>query len=374
MSTNIHTASVQWANRPPDERFWTVEDARCEADHQRRLSDERFGRGTSLQVHAEHDSIFAGEFALNSWSFGQLCSLVGAPSSFFKTRLAAQPKVVCSTLNAVIPDRGNYNLYLDTSYTPRLKSITSDSYKRIYNADVLSEIEHYAGSDWAPPPARPSSPGVETRRATESDVGLRGSDRGLSIKVGDEIGPSGVYLSDEDMFVFLVNPDNVTSPMDGEPLYQGIIVSNSEVGKASLKIETFLFRGVCGNHIIWDVEAVQKTRLRHVGKNPDKFWRYLEQAFTTGGPGNAIPSINKALSYQIGTKLDDIMNEVSKVSTLSKSIISKAMAASVPDLDGPSGSLWGIINGLTRVSQGEINADRRHEIDTEAGRLLSLVA
>lgn len=370
MSTDIHSASVQWANRPPDERFWSVVEARVVAEFEKAGSRTKATDGLNLMVEADEEELLIDGLALNSWSFTQLCNLVGAPAAFLRDRLS--PKLVSQVLNGCerFVNR-DYQLYHNND---AIRALTSDSYRRIYNADVLSEIEHYAGADWAPPPARPTLGSDDRRRATEADVRLRGADRGLSVKVGDEIGPSGVYLSDEDMFVFLVNPDNVTSPMDGEPLYQGIIVSNSEVGKASLKIETFLFRGVCGNHIIWDVEEVKKTRLRHVGRNPEKFWKYLEQAFTTGGPGNAIPSINKALSYQIGTKLDNIMNEVSKVSTLSKSIISKAMEATVPDLDGPSGSLWGIINGLTRVSQGEINADRRHELDTEAGRLLSLVA
>ena len=32
MSTNLHAASSQWANRPADERFWTLRDMRmaCE--------------------------------------------------------------------------------------------------------------------------------------------------------------------------------------------------------------------------------------------------------------------------------------------------------------------------------------------------------
>ena len=86
--------------------------------------------------------------------------------------------------------------------------------------------------------------------------------------MGAERVPSGAYLGDRDMFLFLVDGNrNLDDPTDGSQagLFRGFMLRNSDVGAAALSLDVFLFRAVCGNHIIWGFHHVAGFRRRHVG-------------------------------------------------------------------------------------------------------------
>src|SRR5437870_214095 len=72
--------------------------------------------------------------------------------------------------------------------------------------------------------------------------------------MGAERVPSGAYLGDRDMFLFLVDGNrNLDDPTDGSHagLFRGFMLRNSDVGAAALTLDVFLYRNICGNHIIW---------------------------------------------------------------------------------------------------------------------------
>ena len=56
------------------------------------------------------------------------------------------------------------------------------------------------------------------------------------------------------MFLFLVDGNrDLDDPTDASHagVFRGFILRNSDVGAAALTLDVFLFRAVCGNHIIW---------------------------------------------------------------------------------------------------------------------------
>ena len=61
-----------------------------------------------------------------------------------------------------------------------------------------------------------------------------------------------------------------TAPHAG--LFRGFILRNSDVGAAALSLDMFLFRAVCGNHIIWGFQHVAGFRRRHVGASIQDEW------------------------------------------------------------------------------------------------------
>ena len=77
-----------------------------------------------------------------------------------------------------------------------------------------------------------------------------------------------LYASDRDVFLFLVDGNrDLEDPTDTSRsgLFRGFILRNSDVGAAALTLDVFLFRVVCGNHIIWGFQHVAGFRRRHVG-------------------------------------------------------------------------------------------------------------
>src|SRR5207244_11749579 len=70
------------------------------------------------------------------------------------------------------------------------------------------------------------------------------------------------------MFLFLVDGNrDLDDPRDRTQsgLFRGFILRNSDVGAAALTLDLFLFRMVCGNHIIWGFQHAAGFRRRHVG-------------------------------------------------------------------------------------------------------------
>src|SRR5207302_7837001 len=85
----------------------------------------------------------------------------------------------------------------------------------------------------------------------------------------------GAYLGDRDMFLFLVDGNrDLDDPTDRAQsgLFRGFILRNSDVGAAALTLDLFLFRMVCGNHIIWGFQHVAGFRRRHVGASIQEEW------------------------------------------------------------------------------------------------------
>ena len=77
------------------------------------------------------------------------------------------------------------------------------------------------------------------------------------------------------MFLFLVDGNrDLDDPTDTSHagLFRGFILRNSDVGAAALTLDMFLFRAVCGNHIIWGFQHVVGFRRRHVGASIQDAW------------------------------------------------------------------------------------------------------
>src|SRR4030095_3092484 len=55
-------------------------------------------------------------------------------------------------------------------------------------------------------------------------------------------------------------------------LFRGFILRNSDVGAAALTLDVFLYRHVCGNHVIWGFQHVAGFRRRHVGASIQTAW------------------------------------------------------------------------------------------------------
>ena len=100
------------------------------------------------------------------------------------------------------------------------------------------------------------------------------------------------------MFLFLVDGnlalDDPTDRTDAG-LFRGFIVRNSDVGAAALTLDMFLFRAVCGNHIIWGFQHVVGFRRRHVGAS-------IQEAWTA-----SLDSVQTALDADPAHEADDVL-------------------------------------------------------------------
>jgi len=393
---NLYAAQAQWMNRPDDERFWNLQEMLEETNGYRRRSTEKQVDLSTMRVDVNNGTprlISAAAIAqgrvgveFTHYSFGQFCSLMRAPSSYMR---ALPADLVADNLNHSIARRME-NPDVDDSlkalvYLNReedqermfLRAMTSSKYSRIWNSEIVQlAIRFFEQRGWKVPPARPHNDSVSRfRYATEEDC-LQSRKHGIPVKPGDKIAPAGLYASDHDCFIFMVNEERPVTLPNGEQLFRGVFLKNSEVGDASLTC--FYYEGVCGNHIVWNSRDVKEIRLRHVGaKMMTAFnmkMRDITRGFIDVPATEHLEVFRAAMSKVIDKdpqKIHETLNQ-KKILTLDDSKRAYNIAVSNASTHGDPKTVWGMVSGVTRLSQLTQFSDDRESLDRAAQKILSL--
>lgn len=364
--TNAHilSASQQWATRPADERYSSLADMLTAAEQDRTTCKRAIVPADSVEAVADGSRLLllgksTGTRAnLTNWSYSQLAAIAGAPGGYLRT-LPAQLAADCLNvgLQRTAEKRDKHALLLrnggpaETPYTVR--ALTSEKYSRLWDARPVRHLLELQ------------------QRHPEWQLPMSWN----NIR-------EGAYRGDRDMFVFMTNGGSIIedptlmkawhdgSSQGNGQMYRGIIVRNSEVGAASLSVQTFLFRFVCGNHIIWHADNVEMKSRRHVGLTTEDAEVMINKALRIADASAAkdqqqIAAV-AALAY--GKDKDDVIARARK-DGLTETDATGAYDAAERHNENPR-STWGIVNGITRHSQTYANQDDRTELDNIAGKIL----
>lgn len=349
-------ANKQWASRPEDERFQSLEGlyraTKAYADTAREREKVEVSSLRVENIDGEVKLVGKGGIPakLTHWAFGQLAARITAPASYLRTlpaTLAAQNlnHGLAAKLKASADATVNLLFHINGEYV--LRALTTDKYERVWNWEVAERLLAMQEQGWEP--ARPD------------------------VRVIDDRLP--LYASDHDMFAFIRSKHYVIGEQ-GNPqgLQRGLIVQNSEVGASTLKVIRFLYREMCGNHIIWGAEEVIELNLRHVGNIRDrmKLWDVQIQKYLDQSANEDEAIIERAQRKQIAATKEDVLDAIfaKKIPGLSRKAIEAGYEANKPDEDGDPRTVWGIVQGVTRHSQTLAYADARTELDKAAGKLL----
>jgi hypothetical protein len=385
----LFTASRQWASRPADERFWSVPDLRAHLTEVRARSAQRHVRLGDLDVAPAGDDLHlvgpnGNAVTMTNWGFSQLCTTIGAPANYISE---LPSKLACDCLRHGIESNGEQRAQVlleaseDRSQV-QLRALTSPQYSRIWDAEVCERIQPALDQGWVTPPALAIGDGP-SKIATEEDLIDYGRKGGYGLRVGDRIGPAGVYRGDRSMFLFLVNPNRQTGDGDDDGgLCRGVFISNSEVGAASFRMCTFALEAVCGNHIVWGAQEVTTLKMVHRGRANRRFGRELAAWLATYADSSIAKEaevIRAAKLFPLGRNRQEVIDNLfgRKSLQLAKRDICSAFDLAVQYEDtaycAPT-MAWGMVHGLTRLSQTKPTADARHAMDVAAGRILGLVS
>ena len=368
--TNLNRASRQWATRPADERFQTMQGLK-------KAVDDRFGcsiensfsfDGFSVEGAGNGEVVFRPSaeippFKMTNWAFGQLAGMAHAPAQYLRT---LSPDLASNCLNFSIGKvsrngggSGGTKMLAVASADgdPMVRAFTSLNYGRIWDHQLVEAAMNLQqrNPSWKNPPAR--------------KISGDGS--------GEETENAGLYASDRDVFIFLVDENHkIQMPgKDGDLLSRGFFVWNSEVGSATFGMTTFLYRYVCGNHIVWGAEQVHEIRIRHTSHAP-------ERAFVEVLPAlNAYLESSASAEESVLKRASDKMlprGEGEAVDFMAKYGFTKAEAnASIEYAkaeEGDARTLLQIVNGATAYARDRAHTDARVVIERKAGKLLQGVS
>ena len=356
----LFKANRQWATRPADERFSSLQSLYDATKHYADSAKERTDvRVDTLRVeNVEGDVELLGRGGipakLTHWAFGQLCARIGAPASYLRelpATLAAQnlnhglAQRVLDAKDATV----NLLFHLNGGYI--LRALTSDRYERIWNHEVAERLLDLQSQGW-----EPAMPDI---RADIDPEGPRPS----------------LYASDHDLFAFIRHTERtVSEPGNPDGLQRGLIAENSEVGASKIRLTRFLYREMCGNHIIWGASDVVELSARHIGNVRGKLsmWDAEIRKYMNESVSDDEAKIASAKTRLIAATKDEVLDALfgKRTINLSRRVLEAGYEATQPDVDGDPRTPWGMAQGLTRYSQTMPYADKRTDIDRAAGRLL----
>ena len=280
--------STEWLSRPDDERYLSLTDlhdaVRRRADRaQTRTVESRAVRVEASRDNAERLALMvpgrSEPVAPTHWSFGQLCSLVSAPTSYMRQLLA--PLAGINLQHGLLSHRGE--LLKTDDGRVELRAVTGPDYGRIWDHELTAAVMKVAGNgtgdtrwkvpgvlDWA---SMTHNPFVDITKDTTT-----------------------LYASDRDVFPFLVddtNPIEAGRLPDGSPdlYFRGFYCWNSEVGSKALGITSFYLRAVCMNRNLWGVENLRKITIRYSKFAAQRFAHEATPALTGFANSSATPFV-----------------------------------------------------------------------------------
>jgi len=357
--TNSMMLNAQWATRPNDQRFLTLEDlhtatfARKDASttQQVRLADMRAlplednRLALSWSNHGEANRIAEP----THWSFNQIAGVTGSPAAWMRRIPSALAAINLQFGMENLSSREDGLLLVDER-DMSIRALTSTTYGRVWDHELVEAVQavnEAHGGRWKIPTASYAT--QNPKRATT------------------------LYASDRDVWMFLVD-DQHPIEVDGETLFRGFAASNSEVGGGTVWLTTFLYRYICDNRIIWGITDQKEINIKHTRNAPDRFRNEVGPtllAYSNASDRGVVELVRNAKREVISAKSDT--EEVSNwlrargfTAAMAKSVHTAARAE-----EGEVRTVWDIVQGVTAHARSIEHQDERIELELRATKLLS---
>ena len=368
----VGRVSSEWFSRPDDERYLNLGDlhdaVRRRADRaQARTVESRAIRVEAARDNAERLALLVPgrdePIAPTHWSFGQLCTLVGAPSSYMRQLPAALAGI--NLQHGLLSHRAELVKTLEADDgRVELRAVTGPDYGRIWDHELVGAVMKIAGNGTG-----------DTRWKVPGVLDWNTMTHNPFVDITKDT--TTLYASDRDVFLFLVDdthPIEAGRLPDGSPdlYFRGFYCWNSEVGSKTLGIASFYLRAVCMNRNLWGVENFEQITIRHSKFAGQRFAHEAAPALASFADSSPAPFIAgiKAARERIVARNDDDRDSFLRKRGFSKLETAKIVETVLHEEGRPPESLFDFVQGITALARGKTHQDARLELEGRAKRLL----
>jgi len=374
--TRIGRVASEWFSRPDDDRFLSLSELHEAVKQRAERANVRTVESRAVRVEASRENPerlslqVPGQdepLAPTHWSFGQLCSRVGAPATYMRQLPAALAGI--NMQHGLLSHRAELVKTLEAEDgRVELRAVTGPDYGRIWDHELVAAVMKIAGNgtgdtmwkvpgmlDWQ---TMRHNPFVDITKDTTT-----------------------LYASDRDVFLFLVDdthPIEAGRLPDGEPdlYFRGFYCWNSEVGSKTLGIASFYLRAVCMNRNLWGVEGFEETTIRHSKFAAQRFAHEAAPAlasFATSSPAPFVAGI-KAARERIVARTDEDRESFLRKRGFSKSETGRIIETVLNEEGRPPESIFDFVQGITAYARTRTHQDSRLELEGKAKTLLERAA
>jgi hypothetical protein len=362
----VGSVQSQWFTRPADHKFESLEKLYAAVNDRRQRAYVEDVDANSFRLVHQKDAGFrvvtrvgdgkkvrTVEAMPTHYAFGQMCSLIGAPAGYFRDKLADKPDIVVAAVNHGMEQRESEGVKLmavspRTNAMDKLMAITSQTYGRIWDADVVAAAQKIIA-------------GTKGRFYAPHDWGKQ---------------KRALFASDRDVFMFFIDGGSVVDGGgDRDQLNRGWFMWNSEVGSKTMGIACFLFRQVCGNFGIWGAQDVRVLKIRHTSGGPERFISDAIPALNDYVRMTAKPietAVRKAKALELPSAEDDFQTWFMSGKNGAKFNAAEIRRAKefADAEEGQHHTLWDMYNGFTAAARQMAFAEAKVDMEKRAGQLL----
>lgn len=179
------------------------------------------GQQITLQNPKQHMSIVLN---VNDIAHRQIGTALGIPAKYYDKMRAENPELLAANVNSWFSHTPSTRMVRTLDGTAR--AFLSDRYRRIDNYEIAEAV-------------LPIIADIPEARVESCEI------------------------TDERMYIKVVNPRLETEVAPGDLVQSGILITNSEVGMGSMAIQPLVYRLVCTNGMVVNDAA---TRRYHIGR------------------------------------------------------------------------------------------------------------
>lgn len=371
----VATVSHQWMMRPDDQKFTSLsalrEQVAAWADASTAHDVDPHGFHASNE--GEDLIIFPGKdlapVTPTNYGYTDLCRLVGAPSRYL-AKLPAPLAADCLNEGFRGLADKEVQLYVGDAAAfgdEALRCLTSTSYGRILDRDVVDTVMKFAGNGTGD--TRWKVPGV-----------MDWSDMRYNPNVDITKETTTLFASDRDVFLFLVddkNPIEIGKLPNGDPdvVFRGFYVWNSEVGSRTFGVATMYLRGVCCNRLLWGVEGFTETTFRHTAGAPERFLSEAApalQSYAETSASKLVAGVSAARAQVVAETPEERIEFLTKFGFSRAKALDLITTHIVEEGKEPE-SVWDFAQAMTAAARACQFQDQRVKLEQQAGKLLDRV-
>lgn len=298
------------------------------------------------------------------YAHGQIAGYTGIPKAYYDRLRSENKGLLASNVNhgieqqhmAKAPGRKPENRMLRL-YKDEVRALLSASYRRLDSYEMCQTILPIL------------------------------SDKGMTV-ASSEITDSRVYLK-------ALSPKITTEVKKGDVVQFGLVISNSDVGAGSVRVEPLVYRLVCQNGLIMNTAIRQRHLGRNIGSDDiqellsDRTKELTDQAFWATVRDVVLASMDTAKFEETANQLRaaadrkitnfDIPEVVEltmkAIGVSGEKVAEHAGAYLANGADGAGLTQWGLLNAFTFAAQQDgMSYDASVDMERNASKILTLNA
>jgi hypothetical protein len=321
---------------------------------------------SKLEMAADSSLVFmngeAHTFNPNSYAHSQVANYTGVPRQYYEKLKAEAPSLLADNVNhgfrkqaEVLGRNGKPETRMVRTYNGNVRALLSSSFRRLDSFDLCNEI-------------------LPMMADSQMQV------------VSSELTESRLYLK-------ALTPKLTAEVKKGDVVQYGLMISNSDVGAGSVRVEPMILRLVCMNGLISNT-VIRKF---HVGRNlaGDNIQELLSDETNRLTDAAFWAQIRDVVTASMNPKVFDLEVDRMRAATEVKitnfdipEVVELAMSAArvtgektkdsiiaylANGADGAGLTKWGLANGFTFAAQSDaIGYDQSIELERAGSKILDL--